>query len=237
MNNYDLECESIASSLDSENTQETNTSTRSCHICGKSSLFQFNKHCKFCSKTVCSAHSNKKRLKPGYETPQRICTSCEEKIIVKEIKEEIDKEVEKLGIDIVNIKVANENSKNECQEKNKIIELLKEEIIKREKILFNLETQLGDQLQVEVDIGESIRRSIEIQRRFLDEYIEDERILALECSKKENELLQILEVKEKIKGTNFELVGEIQQSYDMLKKSMLRADIEKSLCPKCLISL
>lgn len=235
MNSQEVESyysESHGSSFDNESLQEVKG--KKCYICGKSSLFQLKKICKFCNRVICSEHSQKHRKKPGYDIPQRICTACEEKIVIKEIKEEIDKEIERLGKKIMQGKLLKESLKLETASKDQSIEELLISIEQEEKILKNIEEELSKKLKDEAENGEKIRTDTEFLRKCLDERIENERVLVVECNGKENQLQILITEEEELRNANLELGNQINESYEMLKESVLKEELVKTLCQRCL---
>ena len=233
-NELSVYSESLNSSFNGELSNEPNSSTNKCHICGKSYFFRFKKTCKFCDKTICSEHSKKKRIKSGFSDPQRICVVCDEKMILKEINQEIDQDIEKLSKEIIDKKIVLIKESEEIANNNKAIDLLQEEIRTQEELLKKTDEDLALKFKNEIDKGGLIRESIEVIRKILDNYIENERLLVTESSKKESELSEYLETEENLIRANSNLTTEIQNSYKLLKKSIPKSEIEKLLCSNCL---
>jgi hypothetical protein len=231
----DKDLESICSEFQNfdESTQESNQSTNQCHICSKSFLFRFKKTCKFCNKTVCSEHSQKRRHKTGYEAPQRICQACEEKIVLKELKEEIDKEIEKLSNEVIAAKLLKESSKVEIEGKIEKMQKTKDEIGQLEVVLVGLELELDKKLKDESENGERIRNDTEFLRKCLDERIENEKRLLVENRGKEEQLQVLLAKAEELKNENEKVLSTITEMSDMIKVSILKSEIESSLCVRC----
>lgn len=226
--------ESITSYFESESTQEGHSSDNKCTICSKTSMFGFKKICRFCNKAVCSEHSQKRRFLPGFEDPQRICVACDEKIILKEIDEEIEKEVDILGKRIMGEKILKENNWKELEEKSGMIRDLQGEIDGFEKNLEEVEKELGKRLGKEVDNGEEIRKGIEELRASIDLHMLSEKKLIQESAQKENELLELMRNEEILKTQNSEMTSEICKLHEVYKKSISKEDLKTTLCQVCI---
>ena len=224
--------DSVDSINDSESTQDH--SNNKCHICQASSIFRSKKFCKFCNKMTCQKHSQKRRTKAGYDKPQRICVLCDEKIILQEIREEIDKDVENLGKEIMAEKVLKERNRKEYEEREEIITSLQESIIKQEQTIKEVEERNSIKLKNEIEKGEHIRSQIEMLRNSLDEHIKTEQSLITESNIKETQFQDVSEEEEQLRNTNVELLIEINQINATLKKSVLKINLEKTLCSNCL---
>ena len=225
--------ESISSYFESESTQESHSGDNKCHICEKKSIFRSKKICRFCNRVVCSDHSQKRRFRAGYDEPQRICVACDEKIILKEVNDEIDADIEKLGKEIMTQKLLKETNWKNLEENGKAIASLQEEIANHEKILMEFEEGLKKKLNDEIKKGEKIRSDIEFLRGNLDKHIESEKSFGIESNAKEIELRESLTLKDQIILDNLETTNEIDRLHDLFKESVPRAELNSFLCHGC----
>jgi DNA repair exonuclease SbcCD ATPase subunit len=220
-------------SFESSSTLDVSQSSNKCFVCGKGFTLRKKHFCKFCQNTVCSDHSSKTRMKNGFAEPQRICDFCEQEEAKKDIKNEINDELNKLGDELSATKDTNERLNREFFEKTSVLN----EIEKKATVAEMAHSRKMGEMRMELEGVREKTRKMKSELDGLRKNLQNTKDIEVElndkCGKFEGEMKKLEERVGSLKESKGEMGAEIEKLNRKLKNTIVLDSLSKSLCARC----
>lgn len=217
------------------NSSNDDIGSKRCQVCKKGFMLRRKITCQICLNVYCSDHCTRKRKLSENEDFAFICDVCDEEETKKEIAQEIDQEIEKLSLEVKELRENNERLFKEHYNNTASLNNIDMEIKKQEWNNKKQEEELLSQLESEQNRGLKIRNQVDSLRRALDESSKAEKYMSEACLEAENETeglkLEIHNVQEQ----KDEIISQIDKINSSLRQSLSLDQIRKILCEKCLL--
>lgn len=207
---------------------------KQCYICDKKFGLTIRHHnCRFCGKSVCDDHSQKRRTINNSKELHRICDKCEKLQIADEVRKELKDQLARLQDQFESIKTENEHLHQENLNKIENAKTLEQDLKRAEVQQVEREAELQRVLKAEQDKGLKAKAAVQcIQKEFEDAQASETK-LADKCRATEDELSRLRNQLEEILEKKEDLVSQASNLSIKLKSSLLLEEVQKILCERC----